>query len=225
MTAHDTNRRPLGLIAVEDSAVDLELDVDALRDGGLDVAVRRVEDEASFRAALAARLPDAILADWTLPAFSGRRALEIAREYCPEVPLLFVSGTISATTALEALRHGAVDYIFKHELQRLAPSLTRAIKEAEGLRALRASEAFNRVIMDSVSANIAVLGPDGVIVATNAPPAAFLRDNGIVARRISAGRRCRRRLRRWCGTAPALHRSGCGRCRRGHPGGAGRPPA
>ncbi|MBK7764719.1 MAG: response regulator [Sulfuritalea sp.] len=137
MNAHDTNRRPLDLIAVEDSAVDLELDVDALRDRGLDVAVRRVEDEASFRAALAERLPDAILADWTLPAFSGRRALEIAHEHCPEVPLLFVSGTISATTALEALRHGAVDYIFKHELQRLAPSLTRAHRR--GRRPARAT--------------------------------------------------------------------------------------
>jgi PAS domain S-box-containing protein len=180
MNAHNTDRRPLDLIAVEDSVVDLELVVDALREAGLDVAVRRVEDEATFRTTLDERLPDAILSDWTLPAFSGRRALEIAHECCPEVPVLFVSGTISETYALEALRHGAVDYLFKHELQRLAPSLTRAIKEAEGLRALRASEAFNRTIMDCVSAEIAVLDPDGVIIAVNARWRRFSLDNGIV---------------------------------------------
>ena len=53
-------------------AVDLELIADTLREAGLTAAVRQVEDEAAFRATLDERLPDAILADWTLPAFSGQ---------------------------------------------------------------------------------------------------------------------------------------------------------
>lgn len=97
MNAHDTDRRPLDLIAVENSAVDLELVVDALRGADLHVNVRRVDDEQTSRATVPERFPDAILADWTLPVFSGRRALEIAHEYCPEVPLLFISGTILGT--------------------------------------------------------------------------------------------------------------------------------
>jgi CheY-like chemotaxis protein len=137
MTAHDpyTDRRPLDLIAVEDSAVDLELELDVLRDAGLVVDVWRVEDEPAFRAALTERLPDAILADWTLPAFSGLSALGIAAECFPGIPVQIVSGTISEATALEALRHGAVDYISKDDLQRLAPSLTRATTVASGARA------------------------------------------------------------------------------------------
>jgi CheY-like chemotaxis protein len=86
MNAHGTDRRHLDLIAVEDSAVDLELEVDALREARLLVNVRRAEDEPAFRAALTERLPDAILADWTLPAFTGQRALEIAQEYSPRYP-------------------------------------------------------------------------------------------------------------------------------------------
>jgi len=53
-------------------AVDLELIADTLREAGLTAAVRQVEDEAAFRATLDERLPDAILADWTLPAFPAR---------------------------------------------------------------------------------------------------------------------------------------------------------
>ena len=135
-----TAPRPLDLIAVEDSPVDVELVVFALQEAGLAANCRRVDRESDFCAALEDRLPDAILADWTLPGFSGRRALEIARERCPEVPFFFVSGTISEVSALEGLRNGAVDYVYKHELHRLGPTLIRILGEAHAMRLLRESE-------------------------------------------------------------------------------------
>ena len=120
MTGQDYGQQgPLNIIIVEDSAVDAELVADALREAGLTVDMRRVDEEAALRAALDERLPDAILADWTLPRFSGRRALEIVRERWPDVPLIFVSGTISEDSACDSLSHGAIDYVYKHQLQRL----------------------------------------------------------------------------------------------------------
>ncbi len=113
------------LLLVEDEPLDVELIGDALRRAGVDPRLRCVEDEPGFRSSLALKRPDAILADWTLPSFSGARALEIARLEVPEVPFLFVSGTIAEHTALEALRNGAVDYVFKHQLERLASSVSR----------------------------------------------------------------------------------------------------
>jgi two-component system sensor histidine kinase/response regulator len=113
--------------------------------------VRRAVDEPAFRAALAQRLPDAILADWTLPDFSGRRTLEIARERCPEVPFIFVSGTISETSAIEGLRQGASDYVYKHQLQLLGQTLKRALGEAQVQRSLRASEARFRNLVETTS--------------------------------------------------------------------------
>ena len=160
MTEQDTGQAgPLDLIVVEDSVVDVELEADALREAGLMVAVRRVDDEPAFRAALDERLPDAILADWTLPHFSGRRALEIARERCPDVPFIFVSGTISESTALEALRQGATDYVYKHHLQQLGPALTRALDEARARRALRESEEKYRHLYESSRDALMVLIP------------------------------------------------------------------
>ena len=145
-----TQRGALDLILVEDSHVDAELEIDALKDTGCAAEVRLVEDEHAFRAALEERRPDAILSDWTLPLFSGRRALEVARECCPEVPFIFVSGTISETTALEALRIGATDYVYKDQLQQLGPTLIRAIKESQALRALRESETTYRSLFDNM---------------------------------------------------------------------------
>ena len=37
---------------------------------------------------------DLILTDYTLPSFDGLSALKIALEKCPDVPFIFVSGTL-----------------------------------------------------------------------------------------------------------------------------------
>ena len=170
---------PIDVILIEDTAVDAELVADALGEAGLAIALRRVQDEPALRAALDERLPDAILADWSLPRYSGRRALTLAQERCPEVPFIFVSGTISESAAIEALRHGAVDYVYKHNLQELGPALIRALDEVRTQRLLHESLAFNRSILDSVSAEIAVLDPQGVILAVNRPWQSFALENGI----------------------------------------------
>jgi two-component system, sensor histidine kinase and response regulator len=175
-----TPRRPLDLVVVEDSLVDVELLEDALQEAGLTADVRRVEDAPALHAALDLRLPDAILSDWAMPRFSGREALEIAHQRCPEVPFIFVSGTISETSANEALRQGAIDYVYKHHLQRLGGVLTRALDEASAVRALRESEALNRAILNSVSAEIAVLDRHGVIIAVNQPWQRFTLENATV---------------------------------------------
>ena len=145
------------LLIIEDSAEDLELIADALRDGGLEPSIRVISTEPDLRAALTQQLPDAILADWTLPEFSGARALQIARELAPAVPFLFVSGTISEAAALSALRQGAVDYVFKHQLDKLGPSVIRAIAEARGRRALITSEERYRGLFETAIDGILIL--------------------------------------------------------------------
>lgn len=102
----ETDPGVLDLLQVEDSAVDAELIRDAAQSAGYHVVWRRVEDEVTFRAALDERLPDMILSDWTMPHFSGRGALAIAHERCPEVPFIYVTGTMAESAAIES-RQGA----------------------------------------------------------------------------------------------------------------------
>ncbi len=63
-------------------------------DAGLDARFERVESEAELRQALAAFQPDIVLSDLSMPGFSGDDALRIVRETAPEVPFIFVSGTM-----------------------------------------------------------------------------------------------------------------------------------
>ena len=158
-TANDVNAQPVSadLLLIEDAPLDVEMIGDALRRAGLEPLLRCVEDESGLRAALAQRHPDAILSDWTLPRFSGIRALEIARQEAPEVPLLLVSGTFSEATALAALRHGAVDYVFKHQLEKLGSAVIRSIEEARDRKNLADSEQRYRRLFESAKDGILIL--------------------------------------------------------------------
>lgn len=55
-------------------------------------------------------------------------------------PLIFVSGTIGEELAIEALRCGAVGYLIKGNLSRLAPAIIRALDEAATLVERRRQE-------------------------------------------------------------------------------------
>lgn len=129
------------LLLVEDNELDAELIVDEIARGGFAIESRRVDSEREFEAALADFAPDIIISDLSMPSFSGYRALEIAREKAPDVPFLFVSGTMGEEAAVEAVRGGATDYVLKHNLARLPASFRRALREAEERRARTQAEA------------------------------------------------------------------------------------
>jgi two-component system cell cycle sensor histidine kinase/response regulator CckA len=58
-------------------------------------------------------------------------ALKIAHAEHPDLPLIFVSGTLGEDRAVEALKSGATDYILKEGVSRLVPAVRRAMQEVE----------------------------------------------------------------------------------------------
>jgi len=127
-------KRPLHILHLEDDPHDAELIQAMLEADGIVCEVTRVETEADFVTRIDEGKPDLILTDYTLPSFDGLSALAIARDKCPDVPFLFVSGTLGEEVAVEALKGGAVDYVLKERLSRIAPSVRRALREAEEIR-------------------------------------------------------------------------------------------
>jgi PAS domain S-box-containing protein len=128
------------ILHLEDVDDDAELVHDTLATLGLPVAVRRVDNRMDYEAALDSQAFDVILADHSLPDFDGTLALRLAAQRCPEVPFLFVSGSIGEEVAVELLKAGSTDYVFKEHLARLGPALQRALNEAEQRRARRRAE-------------------------------------------------------------------------------------
>ncbi len=123
--------QPLRILHIEDSIEDSELIRLLLLKDKLECEINRVETRSDVFDALQTGLIDLILADLKLPNFSGMHALEIARALKPEIPFIFVSGTIGEEMAIETLRNGATDYVLKDHLSRLGPAVRRALAEAE----------------------------------------------------------------------------------------------
>ena len=115
----------LRILHLEDNAPDAELLRAVLERQGVDCAIRRVETREAFEAALEREQFDLIISDYTLPSFDGLSALRIAGQKRPELPFVFVSGTIGEEAAVESLRRGATDYVLKDRLSRLAASVKR----------------------------------------------------------------------------------------------------
>ncbi|WP_313347658.1 ATP-binding protein [Stenotrophomonas sp.] len=122
----------LRILLVEDSPEDAELMCEQMLEAGLDASFERVETSAELREALLRFAPDIVLSDLSMPGFSGNLALEIVRGWHPDVPFIFVSGTIGEENAVAALHQGANDYIIKHQPARLPSAVARAVREARG---------------------------------------------------------------------------------------------
>src|ERR1700726_4662242 len=136
---------PLRILSLEDDPKDAELVQETLESDGISCQITRVETETDFIAWLERGSFDLILADYTLPSFDGLSALKIARQRWPHVPFIFVSGTLGEEVAIEALKVGATDYVFKTRLSRIVPSVQRALREAGERNELRrAEEALRR---------------------------------------------------------------------------------
>jgi signal transduction histidine kinase len=88
----------------------------------------------AFEAELTARPPHLILSDYSLPTFDGSAALAIAQRITPQVPFIFVTGTLGEEVAIDMLKLGATDYVLKNRLARLTPAVSRALSETEQRR-------------------------------------------------------------------------------------------
>src|ERR1700733_1732801 len=142
-------RHPLRILSIEDDPKDTELIRELFETEDIACEVTRVDTQAALLASLEQAGIDLILADYTLPSFDGISALKFAMKSCPDVPFIFVSGTLGEEVAIDALKIGATDYVLKTRLSRLVPSVLRALREAtqraERKRAeesLRQSEAY-----------------------------------------------------------------------------------
>jgi diguanylate cyclase (GGDEF)-like protein len=140
MSHPESTAKELRLLLVEDSTADAELAIWRLRQAGYVCIHQCVVTEASMRAALASELPDIILSDFTLPQFDGLSALAVAQEVAPDVPFMFLSGTIGEERAIEALKRGAIDYVLKSNPKRLVPAVQRALEDAALRRKSRLAE-------------------------------------------------------------------------------------
>ena len=130
----------LRVLLVEDSEDDAALLLRELKRAGYDVSYDRVFTADAIETSLAKHSWDLVISDHGMPAFSGTEALQIVRRIAPDLPFIFVSGSIGEDIAVAAMRAGAQDYVMKGNIRRLAPAIDRELKESEARRRERMTE-------------------------------------------------------------------------------------
>ncbi|MBX3728577.1 MAG: PAS domain S-box protein [Candidatus Sumerlaeia bacterium] len=160
---------PIRVLILEDSELDAELAVRALKSEGFAVDWARVETPEDFGARLSEPW-DMVLADYAMPRFSAPAALKAMNAQGSTVPLIVVSGSISDEAAVECLKQGAADYLLKDRIGRLGNAVRTALRERRlrvererALAALERSELTLRTIFRAAPVGIGEVRPGRIL--------------------------------------------------------------
>jgi len=162
------------ILHLEDDPVDAELIQAKVEETDLSSRITLVRNRDEYEQALQQDKHEIILADFKLPMYDGMSALRLAKELQPDVPFIFVSGTMGEEAAIEGLTQGATDYVLKHNLSRLPSAVERALSEArnrrqrqQAERALAESENKIRSIMENIGVGVALISPEMEMLEMN----------------------------------------------------------
>jgi two-component system nitrogen regulation response regulator GlnG len=115
------------LLVDDDPVMILDQVTHALGPQGMQIEVAQTAEEGLRQ--VVARLPDVILLDVHLPDLSGLEAYERIRQIDGRIPVIFITWAATADTAIEAMKTGAYDYLFKPlDLARLRDVVAQALE-------------------------------------------------------------------------------------------------
>jgi two-component system nitrogen regulation response regulator GlnG len=115
------------LLVDDDPAMIRDQAAHALSPHGVRVDVARTAEEGLRQ--VAAQPPDVILLDVNLPDLSGLEAYQRVRQIDGRIPVIFITWAATADTAIEAMKEGAYDYLFKPlDLARLRGVVLQALE-------------------------------------------------------------------------------------------------
>lgn len=127
----DSTEKPTRILHLEDSPVDHDLVIRALRRSGLSFTIERVETLEEFDAKLRSTEFDAIVADYRLRGFTAIDAWDLLRHRQIYAPFILLSGAIGESAAVAAIKLGMSDYLQKDDVAKLGHVIRRAIDMQE----------------------------------------------------------------------------------------------
>ena len=126
--------KKLNILILEDIPIDAELVRCELERANVSFNFKRVATRSKFVKELNEFLPDVILADFSLPQFTGLDALRHVRANGLDTPYILVTGAQKEEVAVQCLKEGADDYILKSSLRRLPGALENVLEKKEAIR-------------------------------------------------------------------------------------------
>ena len=117
----------LSILVVDDDQRNREMMAEALSQVGFEVDTARDGAEALSKVDVVRY--DAVLSDIHMTPYSGLDLLDSFRKTRPELPIVLLTGFGSVDMAIQAMKHGAFDYIAKPvNLDDLVVTMKRAVE-------------------------------------------------------------------------------------------------
>ena len=165
----------LRILLLETSSQDVRAILGELRNAGLVIECTVVASRSGFEEALRSGEFAAVLAADCLPDWNGIEALHLLRESGKDIPFLLLKDSLEEEAAVEFIRQGFNDYVWKDRLKRLPVALKRALEEkqlreanARAVAALSESEVRNRELVEGSSYGIFRVSLAGAFLSANA---------------------------------------------------------
>jgi PAS domain S-box-containing protein len=169
MVRKNKSNTPLKLLFLEDLPQDAEICRGLITDARYDLNMDVASTEKEFEFFLLNNFYDIILSDFNFPGINAFDALQLCNNICPDVPFICVSAFISKETAIELIKAGAVDFVYKDKLDRLPFAIKRAVNDAKEKKAVRESEKRFRAIFEQAPIGMALLDLKGNLIIPNLP--------------------------------------------------------
>ena len=118
----------LDILLLEDNPLDAKVITGFMERSGFHCNWSFATTRDEYRTELYRKHFDLILSDHQLTNFTSFEALELRNDTKRDIPFILITSTISESIALEIIKRGATDYIFKSNLQRLPVAIKTALE-------------------------------------------------------------------------------------------------
>jgi PAS domain S-box-containing protein len=178
-------KKPIQVLLFEDNPGDARLFREFLREDGVDqVELDQVERLETGLKHLAHGKPDVILLDLGLPDSQGLDTFMQVFAQAPEVPIVILTGLNDTEQAVEAVRAGAQDYLVKGEVSGglLVRAIRYAIERKRAEEALRESNAFNTMLLQTSPLGMDIVDEYGKLIFLSPAMEKAVGQNGLGGR-------------------------------------------
>jgi PAS domain S-box-containing protein len=170
-----TYRRQILRILIADiNAAEVERSVQELKRAQFAVSADVVHSEEQFAERLRAQPYDIILADCSMPGWTGMQALEFLQQEGQLIPFILVTRVLEQEIVEEFIKRGASDWVDKNHLARLPAAVAMAVEEKiqrdernRVEKALQHLEARYRALIENPTFGLCQLDVDGKFVDVN----------------------------------------------------------
>lgn len=154
------------ILFLDDNKNDILLIKEILEKYGIEFDLLEANNKKGFVKQLS-KMPDLIIAEYHLPKFSGKEAIEMVKKRQLNIPIIILTAENDTTDILESIKDYAADLLIKDRLERLGWVVEQALEKKETQQALTAFETQYKNLFDKVPAGLYRSTPEGLLVEAN----------------------------------------------------------